>query len=290
VVEALIPPQIILEGIIVGGIYALAATGLTLILGVMKVLNLAHGHFIMIAMYVTYFLYTLFGVDPFLSIPITLLFLFAIGVALERTIVKPVIDAPVVNQMILMIGLLIFIENFAAFLWTPNYRALRGYTGAVFTFFDLRIISTRFTAFLVAVVITIILYLLIMRTKWGRAVRACSMDPEAAMLMGINLHKIRAEAFGLGIGLAGVAGSLITTVYFIFPSVGMHYIIVALVIVILGGMGSIFGALVGGIILGLVESLTAFYISSQLKLLGVFLIFILLLLFKPEGLFARKGG
>ncbi len=282
--------QIILEGIMVGGIYALAATGLTLVLGVMKVLNLAHGHLMMIAMYLTYFLYVLFGVDPFLSIPISMLFLFAVGMALQRTIVKPVIDAPVVNQMILMIGLLIFLENFAAFLWTHDYRALRGYEGVILTFFGLRFVSTRLAAFAMAVVITIALYMLIMRTKWGRAVRACSTDPDAAMLMGINVPRIRLQSFGLGIALAGAAGSLITTVYYIFPSVGMHYIVVALVIVVLGGMGSIFGALAGGIILGLVESLTAFYISSQLKLLGVFIVFILLLLFKPEGLFARKRG
>lgn len=286
----MILPQIVLEGVMIGGIYALAATGLTLILGVMKVLNLAHGHMMMVAMYITYFLYILFGVDPFLSIPISMVLLFAIGMALQKTIVRPIVDAPVVNQMILMIGLLIFLENFAAFVWTHDYRALRGYEGFVFTFLGLRFVSTRLAAFATAIITTILLYLLITKTKWGRAIRACSTDPDAAMLMGINLPRVRLEAFGLGIALAGVAGSLITTVYYIFPSVGMHYIIVALVIVILGGMGSIFGALVGGIILGLVEALTAFYISSELKLLGVFIIFILLLLFKPEGLFARKGG
>ncbi|RLI26355.1 MAG: branched-chain amino acid ABC transporter permease [Candidatus Hecatellales archaeon] len=283
-------PQVILEGVMVGGIYALAATGLTLVLGVMRVLNLAHGHFMMIAMYLTYFLYVFFGLDPFLSIPISMLFLFAVGMALQRTIVRPVIDAPVVNQMILMIGLLIFLENMAAFLWTHNYRALKGYEGVVLSFFGFRLVSTRLAAFAMAVIITVLLYILVMRTKWGRAVRACSTDPDAAMLMGINVPRIRLQAFGLGVALAGAAGSLITTTYYIFPSVGMHYIIVALVIVVLGGMGNIFGALAGGIILGLVEALTSFYVSSQLKLIGVFIVFILLLLFRPEGLFARKRG
>ncbi|MEM1537415.1 MAG: branched-chain amino acid ABC transporter permease [Candidatus Nezhaarchaeales archaeon] len=281
-------PQILLEGVLIGGVYALTATGLTLILGVMRILNLAHGHLIMIAMYITYFLYTLFGVDPFLSIPVSAILMFAVGMTLQRTIVKPVIDAPVVNQMILMMGLLIFLENLAAFAWTHDYRALKGYGGIVYEFMGLRVVSTRLTAFLTALIITLTLYLLVMKTKWGRALRACSMDPEAAMLMGVNLPRVRAEAFGLGIALAGVAGSLITTLYYIFPSVGMHYIIVALVIVILGGMGNIFGALVGGIILGLVEVLTAFYVSSQLKLLGIFIIFILLLLFRPEGLLTKR--
>ena len=282
-------PQLILEGIMIGAVYALAASGLTIVLGVMKVLNLAHGELMMLAMYTTYFLYSAMGVDPFLSILITMPLLFVFGVILHKAAVSRIVEAPPTNQMLVTIGLLIFLQNLAAFLWTPDFKSLVGYKASVITVWGLRFTNIRLMAFMTSLAITLILYFLLVRTNWGRAIRACSQDSEAARIVGIDVSQLRLTSFGLGAALAGAAGSLIASLYYVFPTVGFHYIVVAVVVVVLGGMGSVFGALLGGIMLGIVESLTSFYVAAQLKELGAFAIFILILLFRPHGLLGKMG-
>lgn len=282
-------PQLILEGIMLGGIYALAASGLTLILGVMRFLNLAHGTLITVAMFLTFFLWTFVGLNPFLSILVSFPVLFALGLVLYKGIVSHAEGTSVENQMLITIGLIFVIRNALSFTFGEDYRSLMGFKSTPFTVIGLRFVDTRLMAFSIAVAITISLYFIIAKTGWGRAVRACSQDPEAAAMRGINVERIRITSFAIGIGLAGGAGSVLAAIRPIYPMAGFEYILAAVVIVILGGMGSIFGALVGGFIVGIVETLTSFYLVSQVKMVGVFIIFVLILLIRPHGLFGRKG-
>jgi branched-chain amino acid transport system permease protein len=274
----------------IGGVYALAASGLTIVFGVMRVLNLAHGELIMLAMYATYFLYSIMRIDPFLSILITMPLLFVIGAILYKAVVSRIVESQPTNQMLVAVGLMIFLQNFAVFLWTPNFKSLVGYRASVVIVSGLIFTNVRLMALATSLTITLALYLLLMKTSWGREIRACSQDSEAARIVGIDVKQIRLVSFGIGAALAGAAGSLIASLYYTFPTVGFHYIVVAVVVVVLGGMGSVFGALLGGITLGIVESLISFYVAAQLKEVGIFLVFILILLFKPHGLLGKREG
>jgi branched-chain amino acid transport system permease protein len=280
--------QIVVQGLLVGGIYALAAAGLTLIAGVMKIINIAHGELIMLAMYITYFLYTLFGLDPLLSVVVTLPLFFALGCFLQRFCIERLITGPPMSIIIFASGLIFFAQNLAATLWTQDFRVLRGYTAITFELFGLRLTSTRLTILVSAVVVTVLLYLLLSKTKVGRAIRATSQNVEAAQLMGVNVKFIRVISFGLGVALAGLAGSLLMTIYYLYPAVGTPFGVVALIVVFLGGAGSVFGALIGGLTIGIVEALTGFYLALELKDIAAYIAFIIILLVRPWGLFGVK--
>jgi len=280
--------QIVVQGLLVGGIYALAAAGLTLIAGVMKIINIAHGELIMLAMYITYFLYTLFGLDPLLSVVVTLPLFFALGCFLQRFCIERLITGPPMSIIIFASGLIFFAQNLAATLWTQDFRVLRGYTAITFELFGLRLTSIRLTILVSAVVVTVLLYLLLSKTKVGRAIRATSQNVEAAQLMGVNVKFIRVISFGLGVALAGLAGSLLMTIYYLYPAVGTPFGVIALIVVFLGGAGSIFGALIGGLTIGIVEALTGFYLALELKDIAAYIAFIIILLVRPWGLFGVK--
>jgi branched-chain amino acid transport system permease protein len=280
--------QIVVQGLLVGGIYALAAAGLTLIAGVMKIINIAHGELIMLAMYITYFLYTLFGLDPLLSVVVTLPLFFALGCFLQRFCIERLITGPPMSIIIFASGLIFFAQNLAATLWTQDFRVLRGYTAITFELFGLRLTSIRLTILVSAVVVTVLLYLLLSKTKVGRAIRATSQNVEAAQLMGVNVKFIRVISFGLGVALAGLAGSLLMTIYYLYPAVGTPFGVVALIVVFLGGAGSVFGALIGGLTIGIVEALTGFYLALELKDIAAYIAFIIILLVRPWGLFGVK--
>jgi branched-chain amino acid transport system permease protein len=280
--------QIVVQGLLVGGIYALAAAGLTLIAGVMKIINIAHGELIMLAMYITYFLYTLFGLDPLLSVVVTLPLFFALGCFLQRFCIERLITGPPMSIIIFASGLIFFAQNLAATLWTQDFRVLRGYTAITFELFGLRLTSIRLTILVSAVVVTVLLYLLLSKTKVGRAIRATSQNVEAAQLMGVNVKFIRVISFGLGVALAGLAGSLLMTIYYLYPAVGTPFGVIALIVVFLGGAGSVFGALIGGLTIGIVEALTGFYLALELKDIAAYIAFIIILLVRPWGLFGVK--
>jgi branched-chain amino acid transport system permease protein len=280
--------QIVVQGLLVGGIYALAAAGLTLIAGVMKIINIAHGELIMLAMYITYFLYTLFGLDPLLSVVVTLPLFFALGCFLQRFCIERLITGPPMSIIIFASGLIFFAQNLAATLWTQDFRVLRGYTAITFELFGLRLTSIRLTILVSAVVVNVLLYLLLSKTKVGRAIRATSQNVEAAQLMGVNVKFIRVISFGLGVALAGLAGSLLMTIYYLYPAVGTPFGVIALIVVFLGGAGSIFGALIGGLTIGIVEALTGFYLALELKDIAAYIAFIIILLVRPWGLFGVK--
>lgn len=282
--------QSVLSGILVGGVYALIGIGLTIIFGVMRVINFAHGELLMLGMYLTWgiFTFTHGAIDPYLSIVIVAPLLFLWGAFLQKAFVERVLNALPQNQILLTIGLGLVMSNTVMLLFTSDYRILTtAYSSASFALGDLSVSKPLLYSFLVTSGITAALYWFLMRTDTGQAIRATAQDRDAAQLMGINVRWTSMLAFGIGAALAGTAGALISPTYYIFPQVGSTFTLKAFVIVVLGGMGSVIGATLGGIIIGVTESLSAVYIASGLKELVVFVLFLGLLLFKPSGLLGK---
>jgi branched-chain amino acid transport system permease protein len=280
--------QSVISGILVGGVYALIGIGLTMIFGVMRVINFAHGDLLMLGMYVTWLVFTKLGWDPYLSILITAPLLFLWGAFLQKVVINRVLDALPQNQILLTIGLGLVMSNTAMLAFTSDYRILTTrYSSSSFFLGGISVSEPLLYSFLITVAITGALYWFLLRTDTGQAIRATAQDREAAQLMGINVRRMSVLAFGIGAALAGTAGALISPTYYIFPQVGGAFTLKAFVIVVLGGMGSVVGATLGGIIIGVTESLAAVYVASGLKELVVFVLFLALLLFKPAGLLGK---
>jgi branched-chain amino acid transport system permease protein len=280
--------QSVLSGILVGGIYALIGIGLTMIFGVMRVINFAHGELLMLGMYLTWFLFDRLHIDPFLSIVLVAPALFLWGAFLQRTFINRVLNALPQNQILLTIGLGLVMSNTVMLTATSDYRILTTtYSSSSYDLFGLSVSKPLLYAFLITVAITVALYGFLLKTDTGQAIRATAQDRDAAQLMGINVRWTSVLAFGIGAALAGTAGALISPTYYIFPQVGSAFTLKAFVIVVLGGMGSIVGATLGGVIIGLTESLAAVYVAGGLKELVVFVLFLALLLFKPSGLLGK---
>jgi branched-chain amino acid transport system permease protein len=281
--------QSIVSGILMGGVYSLVAIGLTLIFGVMKIINFAHGSLMMLGMFTTYWLFVLLGIDPYLSLFFSIPILFILGVIIERFLIAQVLDAPEHNQLLLTLGISLFIENFALFIWTPNFRTLNvQYIKKAATVGTVMISFPKVIAFLFAIILTAVLYYFLKKTDLGKAIRAASEEKEGALTVGINMRRIYYVAFGVGAACVGAAGTLTAPFFYVNPHVGGIFVITAFVVVVLGGMGNFIGAFVGGIIVGLAESVGAAFVPGQLKQLIIYFIFILVLLFKPQGLFGRR--
>ena len=281
--------QSLLSGVLVGGTYALVGIGLTLIFGVMRVINFAHGDLLMIGMYLTFYLFTLSGIDPFLSIVIVIPLMFAFGAFLQRTFIHRVLNALPQNQILLTIGLGLIMSNTVMLVFTSDYKILStSYSSGSVQLAGLSVSEPLLVSFVITAAITGALYWFLIKTDMGQAIRATAQDREAAQLMGVNVRRMGIIAFGLGAALAGTAGALISPTYYIFPQVGGAFTLKAFVVVVLGGMGSIIGATVGGVIIGAVESLSASYVSSGLKDLFVYVLFLLVLLLKPSGLLGKS--
>jgi branched-subunit amino acid ABC-type transport system permease component/ABC-type branched-subunit amino acid transport system substrate-binding protein len=282
--------QTVTSGLMTGGIYALIGIGLTIIFGVMRVVNFAHGAMVMVAMYATYFLFAYLGVDPFLSILIVMPAMFLIGVLIERSLISPILKAPELNQILLTEGVSIVLINTALLMFTANYLTMTtSYAGATAQLGPVSVSLPQMAAFSIAIVITSALYFFLMRTDTGRRIRATAQDPEAAQILGVNIKRIQALTFGLGVAAAGAAGSLLMPIYYrVEPNAGSPFTLKAFVVVVLGGMGSVTGALVGGIVLGITESLGAVYISTGYKDAIGFVIFLLALTLKPSGLLGKS--
>ena len=283
--------QAVVSGLLLGGVYGLVASGLTLIFGVLRIINFAHGAVMMLGMYASYWLWVLAGLDPYLSVLVTAPVFFGVGVALERIVIEPNRAAAEHNQLLLTLGLALFLENLALVLWQGDFRTLRvPYASASFFIAEALVEVPRLIAAAGAVVIAVALYGFLRGTELGKAIRALAEEREGAMLVGIDVGRIRSVAFGIGCACAAVAGALITPFFYIAPDVGESFNIMAFVVVVLGGMGNFLGALVGGLIVGLAESLGAAFLPGSLKQFVVFLIFVLVLLFRPEGLFGGARG
>ena len=280
--------QSVISGILVGGIYALIGIGLTIIFGVMRIINFAQGDLLMVGMYATWIVFTMLGLDPFVSIVLVAPLLFLWGAFLQKVFINRALNALPQNQILLTIGLGLVMSNTVMLIFTSDYRILTtGYSSSSYSLGDISISQPLLFAFLITAAITAALYWFLLKTDTGQAIRATAQDRDAAQLMGINVRAMSVLAFGIGSALAGAAGALISPTYYIFPQVGSAFTLKAFVIVVLGGMGSVVGATLGGVLVGLTESLAAVYVASGLKELVVFVAFLAVLLFKPSGLLGK---
>lgn len=282
--------QILISGLLLGGIYAIISIGLTMIFGVVRIVNFAHGEFLMIAMYFTYFLFQK-GIDPYVAVFVIAPLLFLIGVAVQRVLIQPILETPPTVKILATLGLSVALQNMALMLWKADYRTIKtSYQSAVINLGPTVISYPRLVAFLVTIAVAVALFVFLKTTYTGKAIRAVAQDRGAAMMMGINIYRTYMLAFGIGIALVGLAGALLMPVYYVFPTVGQMFVLTSFVVVVLGGMGSIPGAFVGGLVIGLVESLAGAFIDPQLKEAVYFVIFFFVLLFKPSGIFGAKIG
>jgi len=283
--------QVLISGLMLGGIYALISMGLTMIFGVVRVINFAHGEFLMVAMYLVYWLNYVAGIDPYVSILITVPVLFLFGMLVQRILIQPIQNAPATIKIFSTLGLGFVLSNLALMLFKADYRTVKvAYSTAVINISDLNISIPRLVAFLVALAVAIIMFQFLSKTDIGKQIRAVSQHREAALLMGINVKKIYIIAFGIGSALVGLAGSLLMPMYYVYPTLGALFSLIAFVVVVLGGLGNMYGAFLGGLIIGLIESLAGAYIDPALKEVIYFVIFILILLWKPSGLISLGRG
>ncbi len=280
--------QLVINGLLLGGMYGLISIGLTLIFGVLEIVNFAHGEFLMLSMYAAFWLFQLYGIDPYLSMLIIIPVFFLLGIAVQRITIQPILNAPPLNQIFMTVGLSMVLQNAALFIWTADYRTMKtSYSALTLKTAGLIISFPRLVAFLLAMALIAALLIFLKKTYTGKAIRALAQERKAAMLMGINVYRTYQIAFGIGIACVGAAGAMLIPVYFVFPSVGSLFVLIAFVVVVLGGYNSLVGSLAGGLIIGVVESFSGFFISPHLKEAIYFVIFILILLFKPTGLFGR---
>ena len=281
--------QLGINGILLGGIYALMAFGMSLVWGVLNVVNIAHGAFIVLGGYVTYWLFTLFGIDPFLSIPISMILMFGLGYIIQKFIINPIVRAEIFFTLLVTFGIDLILINVAQVFWKTDYRTVDpSYIASSIELGDLFIPISRLAAFIIAVSITLVLLWLLRVTKLGRAIRAVSQDLDAARLSGVNLARTYAVTYGIAAALAGAAGSLLILVTAIYPSVGGPLTLKSFVIAVLGGLGNAWGSLIGGLTLGIAEEFGANYLGETFRNVISFGVLVIILLFRPKGILGKK--
>jgi branched-chain amino acid transport system permease protein len=283
--------QLLVSGLLLGGIYVLISVGLTLVFGVMKIVNFAHGDFLMLGMFGAFFLFQLFGLHPYLSMFLIAPAMFLLGLLIYRVIVGRTVSRPPVVQIFAFIGLSVALQNLALVLFSADFRAINTpLSSEVLNVGPIRISLPLLVAFLVAGVMTVLLFLFLHYTFTGKAIRSASQDRFAATLMGVSNQKIYALTFAIGLGLLGIAGALLIPIYSVYPTVGEQFALIAFVVVVLGGLGSLPGAVVGGLLIGLIETLSSYFIAPSMKQLVYFCVFILILILRPNGLFGKPGS
>jgi branched-chain amino acid transport system permease protein len=284
-------PQILVNGILFGSMYGVAAIGLSLIFGSMEVIFIAQGAVIILAAYITYWAYTLGSVDPFFCFLLILPLFLALGWALYTGLFHRVAGVGKNPSLLLAFGLMVLLENLMSFVWTPNPRAIKtSYTALGLSLGDFQISFTRLVAFIITIAATGLVFLFMKKTLWGKAVRAASEDMGAAALLGISPRRVRSVTFAIGIALAGLAGVATATTYPFDPYFGFIFSLKALIAVAFGGLGSVVGALLGGILLGVIESIGSYVISGGWADAISYAAFILVLMFRPEGIFGRSAA
>jgi branched-chain amino acid transport system permease protein len=280
--------QSLINGFLLGGIYAAYAAGFSLIFGVMGVVNIFHGEMVMLGAFITYWLFTLLHIDPFLTIPFSMFSLFIFGYFVQRFVISRVVEAPPMISYILTFGIHLIIAYTALWIWTADFRTVTtSYSGFNMNMGGIIIPYARFATFGLALIIVVGLYLLLHKSEVGRAIQATAQDKEIARLMGVKIHRIYAVTFGIGAAITGMAGSLISTYFIIFPQMGLPYTIIAFCVVVLGGMGYIPGALWGGLILGVIQSLTATYLNAGLSGAFAFILLFIMLIVRPAGIVGK---
>jgi branched-chain amino acid transport system permease protein len=277
-------------GILLGGIYALASVGLNLIFGVIRVVNFAQGEFVMLGMYGTFAFYALFNLDPYLALFLVLPALFVLGALVQRFLLGPLRAEPSM-QIFATFGLLLFFENVVlAVTRGTAYSVPSAMAQSTVSVGTAQIGLGRLIVLIAATVTALALGLFLKHTLLGKAIRAVAQDRKAALLMGINVDRVYMVTFGMGAALAGLAGCLLTPIYTLSPQIGTTFILPAFAVVVLGGLGSVLGAYVGGFIVGMTEALAGYYLDPALKHAVLFLVFILVLLVRPSGLFGHVGA
>jgi branched-chain amino acid transport system permease protein len=281
--------QAVVNGVLFGAVYATIGIGFSLVWGVMNIINVAHGSFIMVGAYLSYTLYAAAGIDPFLSIPVVMAVLFAIAYVIQKYALNRVVRGSVFITLTFTFGLQILIANICLLIWSADYRSVKlAYSSAGFQVGGVVIPLVRLGIFAAALILTGLFYLFMRRTKTGIAINATALNFEGAKTVGIDVYNIYAVTFGVSAALAGAAGCLISPIMSVNPFFGGPMVAKAFVIAILGGLGSTMGALVGGMVLGLVETVgTVFIPSSYQELLG-FTVLVLVLVFRPQGLLGKR--
>ncbi|MBI2726474.1 MAG: branched-chain amino acid ABC transporter permease [Polaromonas sp.] len=280
--------QTLASGVLIGLIYALVAIGLTMIFGVMDIVNFAHGEFLMLGMYSTFWLFALYALDPLLTLPLTVIMLFAFGVLLYKLVIVRIINAPMLSQIFTTFGIMILLRGVAQFLWKPDFRSIENsaVAGSV-KLLGIQLGKPQLVAGIGAIVVTGLIYFFLNKTRLGAALEATASDKEAARLMGIDSHKMFSLAWGIGAACAGAAGVLLSTFFPIFPDVGANFILLAFVVVNLGGFGSVTGAFWAGILVGVIEVMGGLLLGPQYKTAIVLVLFLGVLMFRPQGLMGK---
>jgi Branched-chain amino acid ABC-type transport system, permease components len=280
--------QVIVSGLLAGALYAMVALGLGLIFGVMRVLNVAHGPLLMLGAYITYWLFSTVGLNPYLSLLVSMPVVFLVGVALHHFFVRRVVDAPELSSLLLTFGISIALVNMAQLAFTSDLRSVEFLTGSFlvgpFAFSKSRVIACLFAAG-----ITALAFLFLQKTKLGKAIRAVSQSREVAQVCGINVQRIHLLAFGLASALAAAGGTLVTVMVAIQPEMGAVYTFKSFLVIVLGGAGNYPGALLGGLLLGLVEQLASLFLTTQVNEAVAYVLLVLVLLLRPTGLLGGRS-
>ena len=279
--------QVVVSGILSGALYAMVALGLALIFGVMRIINVAHGPLLMLGAYTTYFLYSALGLNPYLTVPVSMLALFAVGVLLERTLVFRVVDAPELSSLLLTFGISIALVNLAQLAFTSDLRAVEYITGA-WVVGGLALSKPRVIAFLFAAGVTALSFVLLKSTRLGKAIRATSQSREVAMVCGVDVARIHMLTFGFASALAAAGGALLAMIVAIQPEMGGVWTFKSFLVIVLGGAGNYPGALVGGLLLGLVEQVASLFLTTQLSEVVAYVLLVLVLLVRPSGLLGGR--
>ncbi|MBN2332670.1 MAG: branched-chain amino acid ABC transporter permease [Deltaproteobacteria bacterium] len=280
--------QTLVAGVLIGGVYSLIGIGMTLIMGVMGIINLAHGQLMMVAMYITFVLSHYFHIDPYISLVVAMPALFLLGCFLQKYLLNPLMKVDSVlpeNQVLMTVGIGMVMAEIARFIFSSDYKTVQtSYSSSALFLGNISFNLPMCIAFVISLVFTAILFWFLLKTDIGRSIRATAQDKEAATLMGINSERITIITFGIGSALVASAGCLLMPIFYLFPDLGGPFTLKAFVITILGGLGSTVGAIVGGVVLGVAESMGATYFGMGYKEMVGFIIFVLVLVFLPGGL------
>ncbi len=277
--------QQLVNGIMIGCMYSLIAIGLTLIWGVMNIINFAHGEFLMLGMFASFWLYTMYGLDPIFSIPVCTLGLFLLGFLIYRFVVSKVMTGPILAQLVVTFGVSIFLANLAVWLWTPDFRLIeKPLLSGTWNVGNVPVSIPKFVASLGSVIVSFLVFIFLKRTKTGKAILATEMNRDSALLMGIDTDRINALSFAIGSALVGVAGAFLSMYYYIYPQVGGTFGLISFCIVAFGGFGSIEGAFIAGILIGIVQTLGGYFFDPAYKYAIVFMVYLVTVWIRPQGL------
>jgi branched-chain amino acid transport system permease protein len=276
--------QVVINGILVGGFYALMGMGLNVIFGVMKIVNFCQGELLMVGMYLTYLFTSTFGLDPYLSLPLVGIIMMCLGALIQHGLITPLLGAANDSNLIFMtVGLMMLMQNLALVLFKSDYRTVQtGYSLKNIHLLGQVVSLPKLISFGVLIFVTFMLYAFLMKSETGKQIRATSQNPIGARLVGININRMYILSYAIGAALAGIAGTLLLPFYYVFPMVGATFTLRAFVVVVLGGLGSIKGAFMGGIVLGLLETMGAFVVGPQFKDSVVFLTFLAILILRQH--------